>query len=184
MAAEQDVVAASEEIGMATANLFPNIQLTGSAGIQSEDFSDLLNPDGEYWIVNLDIVMPLFNAGARRAAVTAAEHRYNETRLAWEQAFLQALREVSDALVLFRRSGEQLEAELALEQASQGYLDLAFKRYRNGVLAYIDVLDAQRSLYAAQIAVSQAREARLTALVSLYRALGGGWTPAAAEPSR
>jgi multidrug efflux system outer membrane protein len=91
---------------------------------------------------------------------------------------------VSDALVLFRRSGEQLEAELALEQASQGYLDLAFKRYRNGVLAYIDVLDAQRSLYAAQIAVSQAREARLTALVSLYRALGGGWTPAAAEPSR
>jgi outer membrane protein TolC len=107
--------------------------------------------------------------------LTAAEHRYNEARLEWEQSLLIALREVADGLVQFRKSGEVLNAETALERASAEYLELARKRYRNGVLAYIDVLDAQRSLFIAQIAVSQARQARLAALVNLYKALGGGW---------
>lgn len=177
MAAEQEVIAACQEVGVATADLLPNIFLTADGGIQSQDFDDLLNRDGDFWIVNLDILMPLFNAGARRAELTAAEHRYNEARLQWEQALLGALREVADALVRFRKSGEELEAVLVLQQASEEYLTLAFKRYRNGVLAYIDVLDAQRSLYLAQIGVSQARLARLQALVQIYKSLGGGWNP-------
>lgn len=175
MQAEQLAIAASEEVGVATANLLPNVMLTASGGTETTEFADLLDPAGEYWIVNLDLVMPLFNAGARRASLTVAEHRYNEARLQWEQALLTALREVADGLVRFRQAGAALEAEMAFERASQDYLNLAYKRYRNGVLAYIDVLDAQRSLFVSQIAVSQARQARLSALVSLYKALGGGW---------
>jgi multidrug efflux system outer membrane protein len=121
--------------------------------------------------------MPLFNAGARRAQLSAAQSRFNQARLAYEQVVIESLREVSDALNKFYKSGEGLEAELALQLATTEYLDLATKRYRNGVLAYLDVLDAQRQLFDAQIAVSVARQAQLFALVDLYKALGGGWDP-------
>ena len=90
---------------------------------------------------------------------------------------LAALQETSNALNKFHKAGETLEAELALQKATSEYLALATKRYRNGVLAYIDVLDAQRQLFDAQIAVSRAREVQLFALVDLYKALGGGWQP-------
>jgi outer membrane protein TolC len=142
------------------------------------DFEDLLDSDGKYWIVNVDILMPLFNAGGRRAELSAAESRYNQTRLAYEEVVLQALRETSDALNNFHKSGEALEANLALEKASAEYLSLATKRYRNGVLSYLDVLDAQRLLFDAELSVSTARERQLVALVDLYKALGGGWNPA------
>jgi multidrug efflux system outer membrane protein len=177
MQAERELIAASEAIGVATARLFPNITLTGGVGYKSADFSDLLDSDGEFWIVRLDIAMPLFNAGARRAQLSAAESRFNQARLAYEQVVIESLREVSDALNKFYKSGEALQAELALQLATTEYLDLATKRYRNGVLAYLDVLDAQRQLFDAQIAVSVARQAQLFALVDLYKALGGGWDP-------
>jgi outer membrane protein, multidrug efflux system len=177
MQAEQELVAASEAIGVAKARLFPSIALTGSFGNETAEFSDLLDSDGRYWILEIDVLMPLFNAGERRAQLSAAESRFNQARLRYEQAVLEALRETSDALNLFHKSGETLQAELALQQATSEYLALATKRYRNGVLAYIDVLDAQRQLFDAQIAVSTAREAQLFALVDLYKALGGGWDP-------
>jgi multidrug efflux system outer membrane protein len=178
MQAEQRLVAASELVGVATAGLYPNIRLTGSLGYETDDFGDLLDSDGDFWIVNLDVAMPLFNAGARRAELTAAESRFNQARLQFEQVVLESLREVSDALNQFHKAGETLEAELQLERASTEYLSLAGKRYRNGVLAYIDVLDARRSLFIAQISVSTAREVQLVSLVALYKALGGGWDPA------
>ncbi|MEM1114364.1 MAG: efflux transporter outer membrane subunit [Pseudomonadota bacterium] len=177
MAAEQELIAASESVGVAKARLFPSISLTGAAGYQTEEFGDLLDSDGKYWILNVDLVMPLFNAGARRAQLTAAESRFNQTRLAYEQIVLDALRETSDALNNFYKSGEALEAALDLERASSEYLVLATKRYRNGVLNYLDVLDAQRLLFEAQISASLAREDQLLALVDLYKALGGGWEP-------
>jgi multidrug efflux system outer membrane protein len=91
---------------------------------------------------------------------------------------IEALREVSDAINQFHKTREGLEAIMALQQASDEYLVLATKRYRNGVLAYLDVLDAQRLLFDAQIAASEARQGQLFALVDLYKALGGGWDPA------
>jgi multidrug efflux system outer membrane protein len=178
IAAEQRLAASSELVGVAKARLFPSISLTGDLGTQTMDFEDLLDSDGKYWIVNVDILMPLFNAGGRRAELSAAESRYNQTRLAYEEVVLQALRETSDALNNFHKSGEALEANLALEKASAEYLSLATKRYRNGVLSYLDVLDAQRLLFDAELSVSTARERQLVALVDLYKALGGGWNPA------
>lgn len=181
MRAEQNLVSASERVGFATAQLFPSIRLTGALGYETEDFDDLLDSDGDYWIFNLDVVMPLFNAGARKAQVSAAESRFNQARLAYEQVVLEAFREVSDSLNGFYKAGETLEAELQLQSASNEYLVLAQKRYRNGVLAYIDVLDARRSLFEAQLSVSAARQRQMLALVSLYKALGGGWDPAAIQ---
>jgi multidrug efflux system outer membrane protein len=177
MKTEQELIAASELIGASKARLFPNIRLTGDLGFQSAAFSDLLSSDGKFWIIELDVVMPLFNAGARRAELSAAESRFNQSRLNYEQVVLEALREVSDALNQFYKSGESLQALLDLERSSAEYLGLAEKRYRNGVLAYLDVLDAQRLLFEAQISVSDARQAQLFALVDLYKALGGGWDP-------
>ena len=126
-------------------------------------------------MLELDLVMPLFNAGARRAELTAAESRFNQARINYEKTVLTSLHEVSDGLNLFYKTSETLEALLELEAATREYLGLAEKRYRNGVLAYIDVLDARRQLFDAQIAVSNARQSQLFALVDLYRALGGGW---------
>jgi multidrug efflux system outer membrane protein len=183
MQAERRLASASERVGVATAALFPSIRLTGSLGYETAEFDDILDDDGEWWIVELDLVMPLFNSGARRAQVSIAESRFNQARLAYEETVLQALSEVSDALNLFYKSGETLEAELALEQASTEYLQLAQKRYRNGVLSYLDVLDAQRRLFEAEISVSLARQAQLFSLVALYKALGGGWKPALTEQS-
>jgi len=177
MMTEQELIAASELIGASKARLFPNIRLTGDLGFQSAAFSDLLSSDGKFWIIELDVVMPLFNAGARRAELSAAESRFNQSRLNYERVVLEALREVSDALNQFYKSGESLQALLDLERSSAEYLGLAEKRYRNGVLAYLDVLDAQRLLFEAQISVSDARQAQLFALVDLYKALGGGWDP-------
>ena len=177
MQSEQQLIARSEAVGVATAGLFPNITLTGGLGYETDDFNDLLDNDGEFWIVRLDIAMPLFNAGARKAQLSAAESRFNQARLAYELVVIEALREVSDALNKFYKAGESLQAQLALEKATSEYLHLATKRYRNGVLAYLDVLDAQRQLFDAQIAVSVAREEQLVALVELYKALGGGWDP-------
>jgi len=177
MQAEQNLIAASESVGVATARLFPSISITGDLGYETSDFSDILDSDGKFWILNIDIAMPLFNAGARKAELSAAESRFNQARLQYELVVIQALREVSDALNQFHKSGEGLAAILALEKASEEYLVLATKRYRNGVLAYLDVLDAQRLLFDAQIAASRARQAQLFALVDLYKALGGGWEP-------
>ena len=99
-----------------------------------------------------------------------------------EQIVLYALREAADALNNFYKSGEALDAALDLEAASTEYLTLATKRYRNGVLNYLDVLDAQRLLFESQISASFARETQLLALVDLYKALGGGRDPNAFVP--
>ena len=179
--AEQELRAASEAVGIATAGLLPGIRLTASGGSESDDFDALLDSDAEFWILNLDVSMPLFNAGARRAQLTAAESRFNQSRLAYEQSVLEALREVSDSLNQFYLAGGNLAALSDLERASAEYLALARKRYRNGVLAYIDVLDAQRRLLDAQVGVTEARRVQLKAVVELYKALGGGWDPAPLE---
>ena len=181
MRAEQELIAASEAVGVATAGLYPNFQFTTAVGYESDDFDDIMDSDAEFWIINLDIAMPLFNAGARRAQLSAAESRFNQARIAFERVVIESFREVSDSLNGFYKAGETLEAELALERASAEYLSLAEKRYRNGVLAYLDLLDARRSLFDAQVSVSFAREEQLVALVSLYKALGGGWDPAELE---
>lgn len=177
MQAEQNLISASERVGVAKAKLLPSFQLTGSLGYETEEFDDLLDSDGKTWILEIDVITPLFNAGARRAELSAAESRFNQARLTYQKAVLESLKEVSDSLNQFHKATEALTALLDLKASTEEYLRLAELRYRNGVLAYIDVLDARRQLFDAQISVTGARENQFFALVNLYKAVGGGWDP-------
>jgi NodT family efflux transporter outer membrane factor (OMF) lipoprotein len=173
--AEQTLIAANAAIGIAKADFFPELTLTGAYGRESNELSDLLKSSGETWIIGLDAIMPLFNAGKNRARLAIAREQYEQASLNYRKIVLQSLQEVSDALESYSRSKEELEAHLDLVKSSQEYLRLATLRYYNGVLSYLDLLDAQRQLFNAELSLSESKRDRLVALVQLYKALGGGW---------
>ena len=173
--AENLLRASSERIGVAQAAFLPNISLTGSFGVESEEFQDLLSTNGQAWVIELNALAPLFNAGRISAQYKASKTRYQQDLVRYEQTVLKALHEVSDLINAFYKNQTALDAQATLVSASNEYLELAIKRYRNGVLAYIDVLDAQRRLFDAQLSESQVREKQLQITVDLYKALGGGW---------
>jgi NodT family efflux transporter outer membrane factor (OMF) lipoprotein len=173
--AEQTLIAANAAIGIAKADFFPELTLTGAYGRESNELSDLLKSSGKTWIIGLDAIMPLFNAGKNRAQLAIAREQYEQASLNYRKIVLQSLQEVSDALESYSRSKEELEAHLDLVKSSQEYLRLATLRYYNGVLSYLDLLDAQRQLFNAELSLSESKRDRLVALVQLYKALGGGW---------
>jgi NodT family efflux transporter outer membrane factor (OMF) lipoprotein len=173
--AEQTLIAANAAIGIAKADFFPELTLTGAYGRESNELSDLLKSSGKTWIIGLDAIMPLFNAGKNRAQLAIAREQYEQASLNYRKIVLQSLKEVSDALESYSRSKEELEAHLDLVKSSQEYLRLATLRYYNGVLSYLDLLDAQRQLFNAELSLSESKRDRLVALVQLYKALGGGW---------
>lgn len=175
MQAEQSLRIASEKVGVAKAAFFPSLTLTTSLGYETAEFEDLLDSDGEKWIVAGNLLTPIFNAGRLDAQYTVAQIELKQAKLAYEQSVLQSMREVSDALKQFYKNKDVLQAHLELEVASREYYILAMKRYRLGILAYLDVLDAQRKLLDAQLKVSDSREKQLQSVVALYKSLGGGW---------
>jgi multidrug efflux system outer membrane protein len=121
-------------------------------------------------------VQPLFNAGRNRNRVELAEAQAQEAAFAWQAAVLQALREVSDALVSYTRQREVRTSQEALVVAATDARRLADLRYRGGATSYLEVLDSDTRLYVAELGLLQAQLAELTAYVEVYRALGGGWT--------
>ena len=173
--AELGLVATNAEVGVAKADLFPRITLTGEFGRESADLADLLESDGKAWIANLSVTQPVFNAGARRAALTAAWARRDQAAMRYTDAVLRALEDVSNAIDAVNRSRELAESTLRLRDAAAEYLKLAFARYNNGVIGYIDVLDAQRQYFDAEFSLIDATRDRHLAVAQLYRALGGGW---------
>jgi multidrug efflux system outer membrane protein len=180
--AEQRLVAANARVGEALASFFPKIGLTSVYGSSSEDLDDLLESGTRILTRIMSVAGPLFTFGrtwyfwrASQAETEAAGHDY-------EQTVLVALREVSDALVarekLVRVRVEQERAVRALDQS----LVTARKRYVGGLATYLEVLDAQQELFPAENALAQTRRDELLAVVAVYRALGGGWSEAGAEP--
>ncbi|MEM9300521.1 MAG: efflux transporter outer membrane subunit [Pseudomonadota bacterium] len=176
LAAEADLMAATARVGVATADRFPRIALTGDYGLISKEFDDLLESASERWIIAGNITQPVFEAGARRAAVSAAEEARQQSLLAYRQTLLAALAEVSNSIDGYARSGDIFRTAEQLLDAAREYHRLANLQYREGVIGYIDVLDAQRQLLDAETSVSAARRVRLTTLSNVYRALGGGWS--------
>ena len=185
-AAEQNLVAANANIGVARAACFPAISLTGALGLQSDDLGDLF--DGSVsgaWNFAPQITAPIFNGGKLRANVRAAEAGREIALADYRKAIQNAFREVDDALAGVRYYREQLAADEETVRAESRSLELAQWRYEGGVDSYSDVLNAQRSLFSAQLTAVQTRNSLLAAAVQLYKALGGGWEkPAepAAEP--
>jgi multidrug efflux system outer membrane protein len=175
-AAEQTMVSANAQIGVARAAQFPTLSLTAAVGAQSAEFSDLLSKGAGIWSIGLNIAAPLFDAGRREARVDQARARSDQAVASYQRSVETAFREVADALVNVDRSnGSEAELQLRL-QAARSALELSNERYRSGYSPFLEVLDAQRTVNDAAIAFVRNRQARLAFSVDLMKALGGGWS--------
>ena len=173
--AEQQLIAANANIGAARAAFFPRITLTGSAGSASSELSGLFKNGSFAWTFMPQLLLPLFDAGRNQANLDAAYVSRDIAVAQYEKAIQSAFREVSDALAGRATLGEQVRAQEAQANAEAVRVKLADLRYRNGAASYLDVLDAQRSLFAAQQALVQAQAQQVQNQVNLYKVLGGGW---------
>ncbi|MCY1720842.1 efflux transporter outer membrane subunit [Prolixibacteraceae bacterium Z1-6] len=172
--AEQNLVAANAMVGMATTNRFPRLALTGEYGFVHEDLSELLK--SPFWTVAGDILTPLFAAGKLKNRQRVAEAQYEQEIYRYQRTVLQAFQEANNAIVTFRKRKDVYKAIATLERATREYQKLAGLQYLNGVIGYLDLLDAQRNLFDAEIQLNNARRDELKSLVLLYKSLGGGWT--------
>jgi multidrug efflux system outer membrane protein len=178
-AADQQLIGANATIGAARANFFPRISLTGSAGSASSELNRLFKAGSFGWSFAPQIVLPIFDHGRNAANLGSAKAGRDIALAQYERSIQVAFREVSDALAGQATFAEQLRAQRAVAAAEAERFMLSDLRYRNGVASYLDLLDAQRSLFSAQQAAVQANLQRLQNQVTLYRVLGGGWSSAA-----
>jgi len=175
--AEENLVAANAQIGIARAAMFPAITLTGVAGGQSAELGDLLTSGAKIWTVGFGLALPLFDAGRREARLDQARARRAQAVAGYQRAVETGFREVADALVNVQQTGDS-EAELkARLDAARAALELSTLRYEKGYSPYLEVLDAQRNANDAELAFVRNRQARLAFSVDLMKALGGGWQP-------
>lgn len=179
--AEQQLIASNANIGAARAAFFPRISLTTQAGTASGELSGLFKSGAWGFTVAPSLLLPIFDAGRNQANLESAQAIRSIAVAQYEQTIQTAFREVSDALAGQATLGDQAQAQRMQVEAESARLQLADLRYRNGVSNYLDLLDAQRSLFAAQQAEVQVRLAQLQNRVLMYKALGGGApdTPAA-----
>jgi multidrug efflux system outer membrane protein len=173
--AEQNLVAANARIGVARAAYYPAISLTGFFGVASTDLSNLFTGPAQIWSYSAPITMPIFTAGKIAGDVQAAEAIQRQALAGYRKAIQTAFREVDDALVDQARTREQLAAQDRQVQALAKYVELARLRFDNGYTSYLEVLDAERSLFSVQLSYTQNQGVLLQALINLYKAMGGGW---------
>ena len=179
--AERQLLAANANIGAARAAFFPRIALTAGAGSASSQLSGLFKSGSWGWTFAPSLTLPIFDAGRNQANLEVSKVTRDIAVAQYEKAIQTAFREVADALASRSTLAEQLRANQAQANAESIRFRLSDLRYQNGVSSYLDLLDAQRSLFTARQAVVQTRLAQLQSQVGLYRALGGGWTEPASE---
>ncbi|SAK49848.1 RND efflux system, outer membrane protein [Caballeronia fortuita] len=177
--AEQDLVAANALIGAARALYFPQISLTGLLGTASGQFSSLFTGPSRIWSFAGQVTQPIFTAGNISGQVQSAEAQQQAALLTYQKAIQVAFQEVDDALIASQKLHEQLEVQGRQVTALATYSRLARARYEGGYTSYIEVLDAERSLFNAQLSETQTQAAALVSFVTLYKVMGGGWVVAA-----
>ena len=175
--AEQQLIAANANIGAARAALFPHIALTAEAGSASRSLSGLFKAGTWGWTLAPSVALTIFDAGRNAANLRAANVNRDIAVAQYEKSIQAAFRDVADALAGRANFGEQVDAQTRAVAADRVRMRLAQLRYDNGVASYLDLLDAQRTLFADQQVLVQARLAQLQNQVLLYKALGGGWNP-------
>jgi NodT family efflux transporter outer membrane factor (OMF) lipoprotein len=175
--AEQELIAANAQIGAARAEYFPRISLTGFLGAQSRALTDLLSGPARLATASVGAAAPVFNAGRTRNNVRLAEAIHGEALVNYQRAIYTAFRDVSDGLAAYTKTTEQRTQQEQLVQALTESTRLATQRYQGGLDSYLPVLDAQRNLFQGELELARLRQRELISIVSLYRALGGGWTP-------
>ena len=173
-AAEQQLIAEHARVKVAYTNMFPRLSLTGQFGLESDVLSNFLQ--SPYSLLNGAVLTPLFNWGKNRAALKAQKASFEAEVHSYEKTVRSAFKEVNDSLDAISRYGEQLSELQEQETVAQETLRIAQNRYRNGYSSYLDVLDAQRTLFSTQLSVVQVKNNLLLAQIDLYRALGGGWS--------
>jgi outer membrane protein, multidrug efflux system len=174
-AAEATLMAATANIGVAKAAYFPQISLTGFMGGQSSQLANLFSGPGGAWNFGPQVSLPIFNAGRVKSGVRFTEAQQRLALTQYQQSIKTAFREVSDALVEYRKVKEIRAQQESLVTTLQDRSRLAYLRYQGGVDTQLNALDADRDLFAAELNLAQTRRNELLALVQLYKALGGGW---------
>ena len=176
--AEQNLIAANAEIGVAKAEFFPQISLTGSGGGvfgRSSLFSSLMSSHSGVWAYEAQAAQPIFTGGALRGNLRLAKSQRQQELIAYKQAIQLAFRDVSDALIGYQKYHQvRAEQEVTVEDL-RDTVSTSLSRYRGGITTYLEVLDGQRSLFSAELTLAQARGSEYQSLVELYKALGGGW---------
>jgi multidrug efflux system outer membrane protein len=175
-AAEQSLAAQTARIGVAEALRWPSLSLTGTIGLASDDLTDLTT-NNDIWSVDASLFAPIFNAGRNRRRVEIEVARTEAAINQYEFAILLAFSEVEDALAAVETLEDEYSARQMQMDSARSASTLSRARYDGGVTSYLEVLESERSLFSAEIAASQVRRAQLVAIVDLYKALGGGWSP-------
>jgi multidrug efflux system outer membrane protein len=178
--AEQNLIAANAEIGVAKAEFFPQISLTGSGGGafgRSSVFSSLMSTQLGIWSYGAQVSQPVFTGGALKGNLYLAKSQDRQALIVYQQTIQRAFGDVSDALIGYEKLHEVRVAQETTVKDLQDTVDTSLLRYRGGITTYLEVLDGQRSLYTAELTLAQARGDEYQSLVQLYRALGGGWRP-------
>jgi outer membrane protein, multidrug efflux system len=175
--AEENLIAANADVGVAKASLFPSISLTGTGGYESYALNNLFKNSAQAWDAAASITQPVFEAGALRAGLRLAKAQEQQMLLTYEQAIVNALEQVSDALVAYQKDREYREQQERLTAATADADRLSKVLYQHGGASYLQVLTSETSYFSAELNLAQAQLNERLALVQLYQALGGGWSP-------
>ncbi len=181
-AAEQALVSANARIGEARALMYPRVTLTASAGYASNDLSGFISSPASFWSLIGGITAPIWDWGKNKSRVEENEARMRQAVVLYEQSIRQGFRDVEDGLLAHRKAGERQLSDKARVAAQRQVLSLAEARYRGGVSTYLEVLDAQRELFSAELDLASSLREHLVSVVRVYRALGGGWEGPAKGP--
>jgi outer membrane protein, multidrug efflux system len=182
--AEQELAAATARIGMAKADRFPKLSITGLLGVANPKLSRLFDDEGRFGVAGPSLAGPLLNAQILGFQQDAVEAQARQAVAQYEQSILVAFKEVEDALVAVRTAREQRAEQVEQVEALRSALRLANLRYKGGLANYLDVLIAQRNLFEAELALSGTHRLHLVSIVQLYKALGGGWSPEGPQPAK
>ena len=172
-AAEQDLKAAAAKVGVAWAERFPSFKINLQGGLENNELEGFFKSPWTY--VLGEITSPLFRFGQKKARYEASIHAYEQQKHKYEKKVLEAFKEVNDAVVIYQTTCEKVELMGNLKEASRKYVDLTRYQLQNGVINYIDILDAQRSYFKSEIDYSNALRDEYLSIIKLYKALGGGW---------
>ncbi|HEX4052923.1 MAG TPA: efflux transporter outer membrane subunit [Tepidisphaeraceae bacterium] len=173
--AERQLAAATAQIGVATADLYPQFSITGALGVESQSFKKLFDYSSRDFSIAPGVTWDIFDAGKVISNVHVQNARQAEALQAYRKAVLQSLQDVEDALVVYNREQVRLQSLKEAVAANQRAVDLSMELFQKGSTDFLNVLDAQRSLFAAQDLMAQSEELVSADLVALYKALGGGW---------
>lgn len=171
--AEQKLIAANASVGVAFTSMFPSLKLTGDAGLEGSELSSFLK--SPYWFISGGLVGPVFNLGKNRYNWKRSKIEYEQEQLSYQKSVLTAFKEVNNALLSYNKNKEIIAKRQKLVKAALGYLELANLQYINGIISYIDLLDAQRGLLDAEIGLNNALRDGNISLIYLYKSLGGSW---------